>query len=402
MFNNFLKKKTITIQKKKKTKRILHLVVGFGIYEYFVNCINSIIRFDKSSDILILVTGNPKLFGWSYNNNIFDKEFNEFLRIKNFVKKLSVKNKIIIRKISLNSEKNNFFSKKTGLLYEAYNYSLRFSLNNKYDYLNIIQNDMQLLFWNRNLISLIDELFIKNKTSFHIFTGFPRKGSTADFYERNDLSKKEVYLSTLKKKKNIFFHNSGVGDWGVINLKIAKKINFSFEKSESFMSEKYKIRGFKTMLLPTPFVVVIPWPAVIRKQKIIGNIHKLIKNNLLLKCTSINPYMDLILYKEKLWQEDWAKPNGWYALYPCCYTDFKIIEYFKSLMMYKKKNLDFFLRYVGYKDDKSFFINFTFEKTYPKFLLLLTSYLYNNSLKIVKKLISFNFLSNKLITMTGK
>jgi len=168
------------------------------------------------------------------------------------------------------------------------------------------------------------------------------------------------------------------------------------------MSEKYKIRGFKTMLLPTPFVVVIPWPAVIRKQKIIGSIHKLIKNNLLLKCTSINPYMDLILYKEKLWQEDWAKPNGWYALYPCCYTDFKIIEYFKSLMMYKKKNLDFFLRYVGYKDDKSFFINFTFEKTYPKFLLLLTSYLYNNSLKIVKKLISFNFLSNKLITMTGK
>ena len=394
MFNNILNKK--------KKKKILHLVVGFGIYEYFINCINSIIKFDKSSDILILVTGNPKLFGWSYNSNLLDKEFDEFLRIKNFVENLRVKNKIIIRKINMNSNKNNFFSNKTGFLYEAYNYSLKFSLDNKYDYLNIIQNDMQVLFWNKHLISLIDELFLKNKSSFYIFTGFPRKGSAADYYERNDLSKKQVYLNTLKKKKYIFFHKSGFGDWGIINVKRAKKINFFFEKNESFMSEKYKIRGFKTLLLPTPFVAVIPWPAVIRKQKIIGNIHKLIKNNLLLKCTSSNPYRKLILYEKKLWQEDWAKPNGWYAFYPCCYTDFKIIEYLKSLMMYKKKKHDFFLRYVSSKNDKSFFINFTFEKIYPKFFLLLLSYLYNNILKIIKKIINFNFLSNNPMIIKRK
>jgi len=384
-------------KKKNKIKKILHLVVGFGIYEYFINCINSIIRFDKSSDILILVTGNPKLFGWSYNNNLFDKQSDEFLRIKNFVKNIRVKNKIIIKKINLISIKNNFFCKKTGLLYKAYNFGLRFSLNNKYDYLNIIQNDMQLLFWNKRLISLIDELFSKNKNSFHIFTGFPRKGSTADFYDRNDLSKRQLYLETLKKKKYIFFHKHGIGDWGVLNLKRVKKINFSFEKNENFMSNKYKIRGFETLLLPTPFVVVIPWPAVIRKQKIIGSIHELNKNNLLLKCTTTNPYRKLILCKEKLWQEDWAKPNGWYAFYPCCYTDFKILEYFRSFMMYKKKKHDFFFRYVSSKDDKSFFINFTFKKIYPKFWLLFLSYFYNKTLTLVKNVINFNFLRNNPI-----
>ena len=132
-------------------KKVLHLVAGFGIYEHFVNSINSVLKFDKSSDLLILVTGNPKLFGWksSSSNLCFDYLYDEFLRVENFIKNLKVNNKVIITQIVSDSVG------KTGSLYDAYNYALSFAKKNNYNYLNIVQNDMQLLFWNNNLIELI-------------------------------------------------------------------------------------------------------------------------------------------------------------------------------------------------------------------------------------------------------
>ena len=133
-------------------KKILHLVVGFGIYEYFVNSINSVLKYDKSSDLLILTTGNPKLFGWrsGLSSFCFDYEHDEISKVENFIKTLKVGNKVIIKRISPVSVG------KTGSLYDAYNYALNFAKKNNYNYLNVIQNDMQLLFWNNNLIKLIE------------------------------------------------------------------------------------------------------------------------------------------------------------------------------------------------------------------------------------------------------
>ena len=69
-------------------KKILHLIVGFGIYEYFVNSINSVLKYDKSSDLLILTTGNPKLFGWrsGLSSFCFDYEHDEISKVENFIK----------------------------------------------------------------------------------------------------------------------------------------------------------------------------------------------------------------------------------------------------------------------------------------------------------------------------
>ena len=133
-------------------KKVLHLVAGFGIYEYFVNSINSVLKYDKFSDLLILITGNPKFFGWKStpSNLCFDYIHDEILRVENFIKNLKVNNKVTIKRIATDS------IGKTGSLYDAYNYALNFAKKNNYDYLNVIQNDMQLLFWNNNLIQLIE------------------------------------------------------------------------------------------------------------------------------------------------------------------------------------------------------------------------------------------------------
>ena len=362
-------------------KKVLHLVAGFGIYEHFVNSISSVLKFDKSSDLLILVTGNPKLFGWksSTSNLCFDYLYDEFLRVENYIKNLKVNNKIIITKIVSNS------NGKTGSLYDAYNYALSFAKKNNYNYLNIVQNDMQLLFWNNNLIELIEELFEKNANTIQINSGFPRKGSHPSFYKTSLNNIKKIYLGSIKKKKNIFYSNNAIGDWGIIDLNRANEANLFFEKNETFMSDEYCKKGFIGLFCPVPYIGVLPWPTTARKNKIIGTPLNLSHSDLLLKNVTEDLFYDLVSFDKELWQEDWVKTFGWYALNPCCYTDFKIKEYFVSLISYKKNNHNIFLRYTSYNDEKSFLINFTFNKIRPRIFNLFFSYLYNNLLSLIKK-----------------
>ena len=94
---------------------------------------------------------------------------------------------------------------------------------------------------------------------------------------------------------------------------------------------------------------------------------------------------DLVSFNKELWQEDWVKTFGWYALNPCCYTDFKIREYFVNLINYKKNDHNNFLRYTSYNDEKNFLINFTFYKIRPRIFNLFFSYFYNNLLSLIKK-----------------
>ncbi len=364
-------------------KKVLHLVVGFGIYEYFVNSINSVIKYDENSDILIIITGNPKFFGWQKNssNSLFDCEYEIILKVENFINKLKIKNKIFFKKI--NSKKN----KKTGSLYDAYNYALKLCKDNNYDYLNIIQNDMQLLFWNDNLIKLIEELFEKSENTIQIFSGFRFKGVGQNIYKELS-NRKEIYLKTIKKKKNIFYSDSyGISDWGIVNLKRAYKSKLFFEKNETHMSSEYKKRGFINLHIPVPFIGVLPWPAAARKEKVVGVPHSLSNNNLLLKSVTKNLYYDLVNYNGELWQEDWLKPFGWYALNPCCYTDFKISEYIQILFNHRKNKHKSFLRYISYDDDRSLLINFTFKDIRPRIIFLIFIYFYNNFLSLVKRIL---------------
>ena len=362
-------------------KKVLHLVAGFGIYEYFVNSINSVLKYDKFSDLLILITGNPKFFGWKStpSNLCFDYIHDEILRVENFIKNLKVNNKVTIKRIATDS------IGKTGSLYDAYNYALNFAKKNNYDYLNVIQNDMQLLFWNNNLIQLIEELFKKNANAIQINSGFPRKGSHPNFYKSSLNNFKEIYLVSIKKKKNIFYLNNGIGDWGIIDLSRAYDANLFFEKNETFMSTEYYKRGFISLFCPVPYIGVLPWPATVRKNKIIGTPLNLWNNDLLLKSVTEELFYDLVSFNKELWQEDWVKTFGWYALNPCYYTDFRIKEYFVNLINYKKNNHNNFLRYTSYNGEKSFLINFTFNKIRPRIFNLFFSYFYNNFLSLIKK-----------------
>ena len=63
-------------------KKVCHLIVGFSIFDYFKNLLLSTLELDKNSDIIVITTGNPKLFGWG---GLFDYEFKENKKIERLV-----------------------------------------------------------------------------------------------------------------------------------------------------------------------------------------------------------------------------------------------------------------------------------------------------------------------------
>ena len=65
-------------------------MVGFSITDYFKNLITSTLELDSNSDVIVITTGNPKLFGWG---GYLDYEFNESQKIKNFISKAKDKYK---------------------------------------------------------------------------------------------------------------------------------------------------------------------------------------------------------------------------------------------------------------------------------------------------------------------
>ena len=358
-----------------KKKRIVHLISGFAIFSYFKNSIDSIIKNDISSKILITVNGSSKLFGQS---KVFNFQFNEAEKIKDYVSKLSAKKNLDICYKSF-CHINKSIDKKTGNLYNSYNYALKYCYNNQIDYLNILQNDMQLLWWNNQLINLFDELFEHNNKSFFIHTGFVRKGSNPEFYEITE-PHKSIYLKSLKKNKKIYFLNNALGDWGLFNIKRMKKINFSFEKNENFISKYYFKKGYIAIKSPVPIIGVLPWPACARYGSIYGFPIK--SDNLLLTSIQNSALKKIVNSQDNLFQEDWIKSNTWWSLEPAMYTDFKLKTYLNILLKNKKIFNDKIFTYTKGKKTSSFIKFFQFYNVRRNFFEFFLSLLYIYILKL--------------------
>ena len=56
----------IIFKKLNLSKKICHLIVGFSIFDYFKNLLISTLELDKISDIIVITTVDPKLFGWNW------------------------------------------------------------------------------------------------------------------------------------------------------------------------------------------------------------------------------------------------------------------------------------------------------------------------------------------------
>ena len=142
----------------------------FSISDYFKNIINSTLTLDNTSDIIIVTTKESSYFwlGW-----FFDYEFKEDIKIKKYVEEVKIKFKRNnISYFNLNNFRKGNYNKKVGALYDAYNLGFEIAKKNNIDYLNIMQNDSQLMFWSNKIKQSIDEIFTKQDDIFYIFLDF--------------------------------------------------------------------------------------------------------------------------------------------------------------------------------------------------------------------------------------
>ena len=107
--------------------RVLHAIVGHQFPVYFINAVNSVLLMTGNDDIIVVDNASnlPKLT--RELQSIADKE----PRVRLLLRESN--------DISRNS--------KVGGLYDAYNEIVSYALQQGYDYLHIMQNDMQMLWW---------------------------------------------------------------------------------------------------------------------------------------------------------------------------------------------------------------------------------------------------------------
>ena len=112
--------------------RVLHAIVGHKLPVYFLNAVNSVRLMTENDDILVVdnASGLPGLI--SELQSIAEREPRVRLLLRD------------TNDISRNS--------KVGGLYDAYNEVVDYALDRGYDYLHIIQHDMQMVWWDETVI----------------------------------------------------------------------------------------------------------------------------------------------------------------------------------------------------------------------------------------------------------
>ena len=174
---------------------------------------------------------------------------------------------------------------------------------------------------------------------------------------------------------------NSIGDWGLYNIEKLKKINFKFKINETYIANNLKKSNYKGYLFPFPFISVLPWPSIVRKNFIFGSTLKLQK--MYFKELNKNHFYKLAMRGFNSFQEDIVLTNNWWYLFPPIYTDFNIKEYIKQIVSIKlslKRNVLF---YFDGRNKISFLNFFKHKNIRPNMYELACIYF----LKIKKKIL---------------
>ena len=267
--------------------KFLQVVVGAGLTDYFENAIRACLEV-QPHDILAIY------------NFLDDKDARRFETIST---------KFDNSRLTLISRPNDPTNPRVGGLYGAYNLAMQISAE-KYDFVNIMQSDMQLMFWDQNVEAEIESMFSysndKSRRIVCISTAFPCRGKFLA----------SQYDSMLGSERSLPFQytNSGMADVGVWSTKEFARSGLAFLGTEGAMQSKLSARGFILPVLSTPIVAFVPWPAVVRRGKIRGrqaNIDLAERRLLVLRKQPSNKQDSAVP-----WMENSVFPNGWTTLFP--------------------------------------------------------------------------------------
>ena len=218
---------------------LLHVIVGAGIPNYFHNCIDSVLRHSRLPILAIY-------------NSLSQEDSDRFHKVKQQMETSQV---VFLE----NSEKSG---SKTGSLYLAYNQALDYAERNGFDFVNLIQSDMQVFFWDDGFVSTATEIFTaKTQKSgqfvSNIFTQIPQRGKRFDYFSIWSPDPIPGYLSC-----------PGESDVGIFKVQDFRKARGEFTASEKANSTLVTKAGGQVVLHPKPFLAPIPFPLAVRNGRV--------------------------------------------------------------------------------------------------------------------------------------
>lgn len=266
------------------TPRVLHVIVGHGLPTYFLNAVRSVRRLAPDDDLLVIDNASP-------DRGLRD----ELSRIA----AADARVELILRD-SNDLSRNG----KVGELYDAYAQAFEWAIGRGYDLLHLLQADMQMLWWDEELVARTIELFASEPDCVNIHAiALPRDKLLSD-----DLAGTDPHeVMTLREY--------GLTDSGIYDLARWQELEMAFRESEGSHGAWYRSKGRVVICHPWPPDAQVPWPAVVRNGAVLGREVKP-KEEFLLRPLSRAEIASVKREDRRTWLEDVCIPWGWGALTP--------------------------------------------------------------------------------------
>jgi hypothetical protein len=276
------------------SSQLLHVIVGHKFPNYFENSVNSVVRMTTTDDILVVDNASNEP---------------EIIRRLEAIANTEPRVRLLFRTtndISCNS--------KVGGLYDAYNEVMAYALNQEYNYVHIVQHDMQMLWWDESVITRARDIFTEFPNCVNIQTMIP--------YQLLRVSNNLDYL----KPKLMFLPRYGLTDTGLYDMTKWRDRRMRFSDGEQVHALKYLREGLQVFCHPLPTIAPIPWPAVVRNGNIVGyEIEP--RQEFLLRPLAPDEITHLKESSDPVWSEDICVPWGWICLTPYWVSDLRNIHY---------------------------------------------------------------------------
>jgi hypothetical protein len=263
-------------------KRVIHVVVGHGLRTYFLNAVRSLRSVAPDDDILVVDNASPD-----------ERLRNELIRMADSDPRVT----LLLR------DSNSLVNGKVGGLYDAYRDAFEIANREKFDYVHLVQGDLQVLWWDDDVITRAAEIFAADPLCVNIFMCL--LSTDCEF----DGHLVESRVDDLSR-----FREFGLMDLGLYDLDRWRRLGVSFDNDEIEHGTRFLLEGFNVICHPWPTDAPIPWPAVVRNGVQQGREVKLEKPFLLKPMSALA--VEELKARNWTWLEEVCIPWGWTCLTP--------------------------------------------------------------------------------------
>lgn len=273
---------------------LLHVVVGHGLPGMYLNTLESFRAVLPEAPLLVVDNASPQP---------------SLRRRLKEVASADPAMELVLR------ERNETKNGKVGGLYEAYRLAFDRASEVGARYVHLMQADMQLLWWDDDVIKRAEDLWGRHRSCINIMTVALSRDRWLTGDLRTDPSTGDTLLAPY-----------GLTDTGLYHLGRFKDFGVSFETTEDEHGRRTREAGLEAAVFAWPTEVQVPWPAVVRHGKQHGREIQT-RKPLLCKPLSTGQVASLKAATRPIHMEDICVPWGWSCLSPMWNTDLDNVYY---------------------------------------------------------------------------